>query len=172
MRVLGLLGVVLLLATVPWGSADGFAADKIKDNAKVFQAELEAMKGQEPQKVLAKLAGWKFEPMYAWKTEDPVSKDFKANNIGKTKFSKQEIAEIFSSPGAYKVAVYVLQVGTDTATTGEVNELGQTIGKDASHTIQIFTAVRIVFKDDKLVSVRTWPKMESAAVSGGTKLIR
>ena len=172
MKALDLWGVVFLAVAVSAGSADGSSADKIKDNAKVFQAELEAMKGQEPQKVLNKLTGWKFEPMFAWKTEDPASKDFKANNIGKTKFSKEEIAEIFSSPGPYKIALYVLQVGTDTASTGEVNELGQTIGKDASHTIQIFTAIRIVFKDEKLVSVRTWPKMESTAVSGGTKLIR
>lgn len=172
MRVPGLRVVVFLLAAVLGGGADVFAADQIKDNAKVFQAELEAMKGQEPQAVLAKLTGWKFAPRFAWKTEDPASKDFKANNIGKTKFSKQEIAEIFGQPGQYKVALYVLQVGTETATTGEVNELGQTIGKDASHTVQVFTAVRIVFKDEKLVSVRTWPKLESSSVSGGSKLIR
>jgi hypothetical protein len=172
MRVLGLLGVAFLAATVSMGQANGLSADKVKDNAKVFQAELEAMKGQEPQKVLDKLTSWKFEPLYAWKTEDPASKDFKANNIGKTKFSKQEVAEIFGQAGQYKVAVYVLQVGTDTASTGQVNELGQTIGKDASHTVQIFTAIRIVFRDEKLVSVRTWPRMESSAVSGGTRLIR
>ncbi|HSA97219.1 MAG TPA: hypothetical protein VLJ16_14280 [Acidobacteriota bacterium] len=172
MKAVDLWGVVFLAAAVSASAADGFGADKIKDNAKVFQAELEAMKGEAPQKVLDKLTGWKFEPLYAWKTEDPASKDFKANNIGKTRFSKQEVAEIFGQAGQYKVAVYVLQVGTDTASTGEVNEMGQTIGKDASHTIQIFTAIRLVFKDEKLVSVRTWPKMESSAVSGGTKLIR
>ncbi len=44
--------------------------------------------------------------------------------------------------------------------------------KDAGHTVQVFTAVRIVFKDEKLVGVRTWPRMESSSVSGGSRLIR
>jgi len=166
------LGVVVLAAIVSLQSLGGPAADKISENAKAFQAELEAMKGEAPKMILDKLAGWKFEPMSAWMTEGPASNDFKANNIGKAKFTKKEIAAIFDQPGQYKIAVYGILVGTETATTGEVDELGRTVMKDASLRVNIYTAVRIVFRDERLISVRTWPKMESSSVSGGTRQIR
>lgn len=150
----------------------GSPVDKISDDAKAFQAQLETLKGQPPRPVLDQLAGWKFEPMSAWMTEGPAAKDFKANNIGKGKFTKKEIAEIFDQPGHYKIAVYGLLVGTETATTGEVDELGRTVMKDASLRVNIYTAIRIVFRDERLISVRTWPKMESSAVMGGTRYIR
>jgi hypothetical protein len=130
------------------------------------------MKGQAPRAILDKLTAWKFEPMAAWTTEGAASKDFKTRNKGKTKFTKKEIAEIFGQAGSYKIAVYGIQVGTESATTGEVDELGRTVGKDASVSVQIFTAIRIAFRDDKLIDVRTWPKMESSAVTGGTRQIR
>lgn len=166
------LGAFILVAIVSLAGLGGSPADKISDDAKVFQAELEAMKGQAPKPVLDKFAGWKFEPMSAWMTEGPASKDFKANNIGKAKFTKKEIAAIFDQPGQYKIAVYGILVGTETATTGEVDELGRTVMKDASLRVNIYTAVRVVFRDERLISVRTWPKMESSSVSGGTRQIR
>lgn len=150
----------------------GSPADKISDDAKAFHAKLETLKGQPPKPVLDQLAGWKFEPMSAWMTEGPAAKDFKANNIGKAKFTKKEIAEIFDQPRPYKIAVYGLLVGTETATAGEVDELGRTVMKDASLRVNIYTAIRIVFRDERLISVRTWPKMESSATTGGTRYIR
>ena len=172
MSMRGLLGGAVLTAIISALCLGGSPTDKISDDAKVFQAELEALIGQAPQKVLEKLTGWKFECRTAWMTEDPASKDFKSRNTGKTKFSKKEIAEIFTPGGKFKIAVYVLLVGTETATTGEIDELGRAVGKDAKITVQVFTAIRIVFRDDKLISVRTWPKMESSAMTGGTRLIR
>jgi hypothetical protein len=148
-----------------WG---GMPADKIADNAKIYQAELEAMKGQGVRSVLDKLTGWKFGPKVVWETEDAASKDFKKKNTGKTKFTKDEIAEIFGPAGKYRVGVFVIVVGTETSTTGEVDEYGKSIMKDATYTVEIFTAIRVVFRDDKLVHVKTWPKLESSAVSGGT----
>jgi hypothetical protein len=162
----------VLAAVVSSFCLGGSAADKISDNAKVFQAELEAMKGQAPRAILDKLLAWKFEPMSAWTTEDAASDDFKTKNKGKAKFTKKEIAEVFGQAGKYKIAVYGLLVGTESATTGEVDELGRTVMKDASVSVQIFTTIRIVFRDEKLISVRTWPKMESSAVTGGTRYIR
>ncbi len=164
--------VAVLAAVLAVLSSGGSPADKISDDAKAFQAGLEAMKGQAPRPILDKLADWKFEAMSAWMTEGPAAKDFKANNIGKAKFTKKEIAEIFDQPGQYKIAVYGVLVGTDTATMGEVDELGRTIMKDASLRVNIYTAVRIVFRDERLISVRTWPKMESSAVAAGTRYIR
>jgi hypothetical protein len=172
MKTTGFAATAVLAASVSLLVPAGLAPDKISDDAKVYQSELEAMKGQEPRKILDKLAAWKFEPMVAWMSDTPESKDFKKFNKGKTKFSKKEIAEIFNPLGKFKIAVYGIQVATESATTGTVDEFGRGSMKDATHTLQICTAVRIVFRDEKLISVRTWPKMESSEIAGGTWRLR
>lgn len=164
------LGILAASLSVLTGAQPG--GPSVAERAKAWNDEIEAMKGQPPQPILDKLLSWKFEPMSAWMTEGPAAKDFKANNIGKAKFTKKEIAEIFGRPGRYKIAVYGLLVGTETATAGEIDELGRTVMKDASMRVNIYTAIRIVFRDEHLISVRTWPKMESSAVAGGTRYIR
>ena len=148
------------------------AQDKIAENARAFQTELEGMKGRPVADVLNKFEGWKFEPLAAWITKDPASKDFKRYNTGKTKFTKQEIAAIFQPAGEYKIAVYGLLVGTETATSGGIDEFGRGVDKDAAYLLQIYTAVRVVFLDGNLLDVRTWPKIESSEVSGGKWRIR
>ncbi len=94
MNMRGLSGVAILAAIVLAPGLGGSSEDKISENAKAFQAEIETMTGQPPQKVLDKLLSWKFELMSAWKTEDPASPDFKKLNKGKTRFTKKEIAEL------------------------------------------------------------------------------
>ena len=148
------------------------AQDKVAANAKAFQTELEAMKGRPIADVLNMFEGWKFEPLAAWITKDPASKDFKRYNTGKTRFSKKEIEAVFQKPGEYKIAVYGLLVGTESATTGSIDEFGRGVDKDAAYLLQIYTAVRVVFLDGSLVDVRTWPKVESSEVSGGKWRIR
>ena len=54
-------GLAVLAVSVSALFLAGFASDKISDDAKVYQTELEAMKGQEPRPILNKLAAWKFE---------------------------------------------------------------------------------------------------------------
>jgi hypothetical protein len=172
MRTRVFLGVTVLAASVFVLRPAGLASDKIADDAKVYQTAIEAMKGQGPRAVLNKLESWKFEPMVAWMADTSASKDFKKFNKGKTKFSKQELAEIFEPAGKFKIAVYGLMVATDSATTGSVDQFGMGSMKDASHNLQIFTVIRIVFRDEKLIDVRTWPKMENSEIAGGTWRIR
>jgi len=150
----------------------GFASDKISDNAKMYQTNLEAMKGQESPKILAKLAEWKFEIRNDWMTETSASKDFAEHNKGRTKFSKKEIAEIFNPAGQYKITVYSLLAGTESATMGTINYDGTSKGKDTTVNLQIYTVIRVVFYGDKLINVRTWPKLESSDIVGGTRRIR
>ena len=158
----------VLLAVTPVAGAQ----EKNAENAKAFQAELEGMKGRPVADVLGKFEAWKFEPLAAWVTKDPASKDFKRFNTGKTKFSKKEIEAVFQKAGEYKIAVYGLLVGTETATSGGIDEYGRGVDKDAAYLLQIYTAVRVVFLDGNLVDVRTWPKVESSEVSGGKWRIR
>jgi hypothetical protein len=165
-------GLAVLAVSVSALFLAGFASDKISDDAKIIQTELEAMKGQEPRPILDKLTAWKFEPMVAWMADSPETKDFKKFNKGKTKFSKKELAEIFNPAGKFKIAVYGLLVGTDSATSGSVDQFGMGSMKDASHNLQIYTVIRIVFRDEKLISIRTWPKMENSEIAGGTWRLR
>ena len=156
--------LIVSLALLSWAQPGG----TVSERAKAFQAEIEAMTGQPPQKVLDKLLSWKFELMSAWKTEDPATPDFKKLNTGKTRFTKKEIAELLVPGSTYKIAYYGLLVGTETATTGAIDELGRGVDKDASYTVNVFTVIRIVFRDEKLVHVRTWPKVDRSQVTGGT----
>jgi hypothetical protein len=148
------------------------AADKVSDAAKVYQAQLEAMKGQAPPKILDLVASWKFELIDAWMADAAASLDFQKHNKGKTKFSKKEIAELLGPPGKYKFALYGLQVAADSATMGTIDEMGMSYQKDSTVNLEVFTVVRLTFRDDQLVDVRTWPKLQSSSVAGGTWYLR
>ncbi len=161
-----LKAIVLALALSALGFA-AFAADQASDDAKAYHAELETMKGQPPASVIAKLEGWQFVVAGAWKAESPTAKDISKHAQGKVKFSKQEIKEVFGEPGQYKIAIYSKVVGTSSATMGAIDEMGRSIHKDAAIENKIYTVVRLVFKEDKLVNVRTWPKIDSSSMSGG-----
>ena len=172
MRMRRMLGAAILATVVSALCLGGSPEDQVAAEVKALQAELEAMKGQAPKGVLDKLVSRKFELLAAWKTEDPASSDFRKLNKGKTRFTKKEIAELLGPTGTYKIATYGLLIGTETATTGTIDELGRGVDKDASYTVRVYTAIRITFRDDKLIDVRSWPKVDSSQVSGGTWLQR
>ena len=172
MSMRGFPVAAVLVAIVSALCLGGSPEDQVAADVKALQAELEAMKGQEPKGVLDKLASWKFELLAAWKTDDPASSDFKKLNKGKTRFTKKELAELLGPAGTYKIATYGLLIGTETATTGTIDELGRGVDKDAAYTVRIYTAIRVTFRDDKLIDVRSWPKVDSSQVSGGTWLQR
>jgi hypothetical protein len=164
-RMLGAAILATVVSALCLGASSG---DQVAADVKALQAELEAMKGQGPKGVLDKLTSWKFELLAAWKTDDPASSDFKKLNKGKTRFTKKEIAELLAPAGTYKIATYGLQVGTEAATTGTIDELGRGVDKDASYVVRVYMAIRITFRDDKLIDVRSWPRVDSSQVSGGT----
>ena len=172
MRMRRMLGAAILATVVSALCLGGSPEDQVAAEVKALQAELEAMKGQAPKGVLDKLVSRKFELLAAWKTEDPASSDFRKLNKGKTRFTKKEIAELLGPTGTYKIATYGLLIGTETATTGTIDELGRGVDKDAAYTVRIYTAIRVTFRDDKLIDVRSWPKVDSSQVSGGTWLQR
>ena len=168
MRMRRMLGAAILATVVSALCLGGSPEDQVAAEVKALQAELEAMKGQAPKGVLDKLVSRKFELLAAWKTEDPASSDFRKLNKGKTRFTKKEIAELLGPTGTYKIATYGLLIGTETATTGTIDELGRGVDKDASYIVRIYSVIRITFRDDKLIDVRSWPKVDSSRVSGGT----
>jgi hypothetical protein len=140
---------------------------KPKDQARVYEEALAGMAGQPYGKVIAAIEDWKFECLDAWQAADPAPKDVTAHNRNKIKFSKKEIAEIFGPAGAYRVVVYTKLVGTDATTMGGVDAMGMTAGKDATFTIEKYTVIRAVFRDNALVLSKVWPVMDQSGMSGG-----
>src|SRR5512136_1365779 len=93
---------VLVLAVAAVGLA-GMASDKITDQARAYQAELDQMIGQAPMTIVGKLTEWKFDKSDTWMADNPTAKDVGKHPMSKAKFSKQEIKDVFGAPGRYKV---------------------------------------------------------------------
>lgn len=157
--VLALAVAVLCLA--------GTASDKPADNAKAYQAELDKMMGQAPLTIVDKLTQWEFLRSDTWMADSPTAKDIGRHPMGKTKFSKQEIKDVFGESGRYKVGLYSKIVGTSTATMGTISDIGMQNNKDATFELKIFMVVRMVFRDERLVNVRVYPKIEGSTMTGG-----
>jgi hypothetical protein len=145
----------------------GVASDKAKDEAKIYQEGLEAMKGRGYLQVANKMEEWKFELMQAWDEENPIPEVVSKYNRGKVKFSKSEVKEIFAAGGKFQVAVYKKLVEKSWATLGAIDDMGLA-AKDAEMQVEKYCVIRVVFKDNMMVHLRIWPKLEQSAISGGT----
>jgi len=150
----------------------GVASDKNADNAKMYQKSLETMMGRNSGDVLPQLGKWEFQPLDTYAVENPTWKDISKHNRAKVKFSKDEFNQLFAQGGKFKVLVYNKLIGTDTSHIGEIDESGMGVMKDASINLEQYTLIRVVFKDDKLVQHRVWPKLDQSGFSGGTWLRR
>ncbi len=159
-RVLPAAAVLILALTLS-------AADKAKDQAKVYESELAPMIGQPLSKVVDKLEGWEFEALEVWQLENPTPKEVGKHNRSKVKFSKKDIERVFGTPGYYKVVVYNKLMSTDSTTMGEVDGMGRGIGKDLTITVAKYAVIRAVFRDERMIEFRVWPSLEQSAFSGG-----
>ena len=143
-------------------------ADKAKDQAKIYEQELQAMTGQKLNDISAKLREWSFQTLQAWEANDPTAKEVAKYNRGKVKFSKKDYGAVFGSGGAFKVAVWTKKIGSDATTMGEIDGGGRGVGKDTTIVLDTFAVIRVVFKDNLLVNFRVWPKLEQSGFAGGT----
>ncbi|MGA2531732.1 MAG: hypothetical protein ABSG19_01710 [Candidatus Aminicenantales bacterium] len=150
----------------------GAASDKNADNAKLYQKSLETMVGQSSGYVLPQLEKWEFRTLESYGAENPTWKDISKHNRAKVKFSKDDYNQLFAQGGNFKVLVYNKLIGTDTSHIGEIDGSGRGIMKDANINLQQYTVIRLVFKDDKLIQCRVWPKLDQSGFSGGTWLRR
>jgi len=150
----------------------GGASDKNADNAKKYQTSLETMIGQNSGYVLPHLTKWEFQPLDSYAAENPTWKDINKHNRTKVKFSKDDYNQIFVQGGNFKVLIYNKLIGTDTSHIGEIDSMGMSTMKDANITLKQYTVIRLIFKDDKLLQYRVWPKLDQSGFSGGTWLKR
>ena len=150
----------------------GAASDKNADNAKMYQKSLDAMVGQDYGAVTAQLEKWELRPLDSFTVENPTWKDISKHNRNKVKFSKDDFNQIFAQGGKYKVRISNKLISTDTSHIGEIDSMGMSTMKDANITLKQYTVIRLIFKDDKLLQYRVWPKLDQSGFSGGTWLKR
>jgi len=140
---------------------------KAKEQAQVYESTLNEMIGQPLNEVRDVIEGWKFEALAAWEAVDPTAKEVAGYNRSKIKFSKKEYADIFGPGGAFKVIVYTKLFKTEMTTFGTVDSSGMGAGKDATLSVDKFTVIRVVFKDNTLLVVKVWPTMDQGGMAGG-----
>jgi len=137
--------------------------------AKIYQSNLEMMLGKEKGQVESMIKDWNFEASDYWDAENPDVDTI--NNRSVSGFSKDEIQEIFSPKGKYSVWLFIKKVGTDSASTGRIDQYGKGFGKDKGYDIERFTLIRTVFRDGELVNYKVSPNVSTSSISG-VKVIR
>jgi hypothetical protein len=161
--------VIAALIVSSAGPAAG-APQKPREQAKVYEEVLQGAMGQPFGKVVAMIEDWKFQALDAWEAANPTAKEVARHNRNKVRFSKKEIAGIFGPGGTFRVVVYNKLVGTDSTTIGGVDASGMGAGKDLTVTLEKYTVIRAVFKDNNLILIKVWPVMDQSAMAGGMLL--
>jgi hypothetical protein len=161
------LGLVLLS-----GVCLSFCATTGAKDAKIYRDQLEPMLGKDKKEVTTMITGWDFQVLDSWSAENPDAETIKKHDRPATGFSKSEVQGIFAQKGKYDVMVFSKKTGTDSATTGQIDEYGRGVLKDKEYTSELFAVIRTVFRDGRLASHRVWPNLTSTSISGGVRRVR
>lgn len=141
--------------------------------AKVYEAQLLSLQNESEAKVLPVVEKeWKFELLRVEKITDLSPAKIKELLPRGIRFSDEEIKSIFSEPGRYKVLVYIKEIGASAATTGEITDLGLSATKDTAYTVKHYSLIRLVFREDKLLHSRVWPRIDSSQLAEGVIRIK
>jgi hypothetical protein len=164
LKALG-LGLLLVLCL-------SYCATTGAQEAKMYRTNLETMLGKDRQEVTAMISQRSFRVLDSWQAENPDADMVRQHNRRSIGFSTTEIQSIFAPGGKYEVLIFSRKIGTDSATTGEIDEFGRGVLKDAEYTSEVFAVIRTVFRDGRLASHKVWPNMTSTSISGGLQRIK
>lgn len=131
--------------------------------AKIYVSGLESLMDKDSEEVASKIIDtWEFKCTRIWRAEDPAIKDVIDVVKDKTKFTKQEANNIFSSKGKYKVMVFFKYLRDESVRLSTISSRGYSTAKDFSKTRRFVrhAYIRVVFKDDRLIHFRVWPSVE------------
>ena len=141
--------------------------------ARVYETELLSLQHEPEGKVLPLVEKeWQFELLRVENIKEfstPKIRELLPQGI---RFSDEEIKTIFSEPGKYKVLVYIKEIGASAATTGEITDLGLSATKDTAYTVRHYSLIRLVFKEEKLIHSRVWPRIDSSQLAEGVIRIK
>ena len=145
-----------------------FGAAPDKETVKTYQEALAAMNGAEMKSTAWKINDeWRFELVSSWEGDNPEKTMIAKLLPKKIRFNKEEETSLFAQAGHFNVLVFSKKVGEDSATMGAIDSMGLNAGKDSGLEVEQHMVIRLVFRDQKLVHSKVWPKIERGSISGG-----
>ena len=133
-----------------------------REQVKIYVSGLEPMIDKGSEEVLSKVEDtWGFLCNKFWTTENPTLKDVSKEIKGRTAFTEQEASQIFSPKGKYRVMVFFKLLRTETVSNGTITSKGTTAHTTAGKKYEdkSYAHIRLVFRGDKLVHFKVWPKL-------------
>ncbi len=125
---------------------------------KIYVSGMEPMMDKDTNTVLSEIEDkWEFQCSKFWTTQDPTLKDVSKEMKGDTAFTEQEVDQIFSPKGEYKVMVFFKLLSSEKIAIGTIDSMGLSLpqaGEGA--TDKSYAYIRVVFRDDKLVHFHVW----------------
>ena len=125
---------------------------------KIYVSGMEPMMDKDTNTVLAEIEDkWEFQCNKFWTKQDPTLKDVSKEMKGTIAFTEQEVDQIFSPKGEYKVMVFFKILSSEKIAIGTISSSGVSLpqaGEGATDKSQAY--IRVVFRDDKLVHFNVW----------------
>ena len=132
-----------------------------QEKAKIYIDGLEPMMGTNSEDVVSKIMDtWGFLCTKIWRTEDPTPEDIIKERVRRIEFTDQEVSQIFSEKGKYKVMLFYKSLGSDTVSSDTIRQNGTRLFEGRGrYQGEQYTYIRVVFREDKLVYYRVWPNL-------------
>ena len=100
---------------------------------------------------------WEFKCNKFWTVQDPTLKDISKEMKGTIAFTEQEVDQIFSPKGEYKVMIFFKFLRSETISGGTISSMGQSLPQAGEkNTDKSHAYISVVFRDDKLVHFHVW----------------
>ncbi len=132
--------------------------------AKIYVSGLDSLMNRNSGEVSTQITDeWGFVCTGIWKKDNPSAGDVLGENKGPTAFTEKEADALFAAKGTYKVMHFMKFLRTEKVSIRTISSTGDTrvinVGKtrDVNH----HAYIRVVFRDDKLVHFKVWPRVES-----------
>ncbi len=124
----------------------------------IYVSGMEPLMDKDTYAVLAEIEDkWEFKCSKFWTTQDPTLKDISKEMKGTIAFTEQEVDQIFSPKGEYKVMIYFKILSSEKIVSNTISSSGLSLpqaGTGATDKSQAY--IRVVFRDDKLVHFNVW----------------
>lgn len=125
-----------------------------------YESELQALMGYGRAPLDAKLTDeWAFVLKHSWQAESPDPTAVNASIPDKIDFLENVAAEIFQDPGSYHVLVYTRFLRAGTGSDAMTDRTGAVTGTYQTYDLVQRCCIRMVFRDDKMIHFRVWPKI-------------
>lgn len=140
------------------------ASSPDQQQAKIYTRGLESLMNRNSEDVSTQITErWGFVCTGVWKRENPSIDDVLTENKGVTVFTRKEADALFEPLGSYEVMHFMKYLRDEKVSIRTISSTGTTrvINVGKSRDVVHRAYIRVVFKDDKLVHFKVWPRVES-----------